>query len=323
MTDATGKFGGSASSLFAMACFLGLIALSLVGIGAVIGVEALRGWNSQTRTSSKQPPITIRVEAAGLQLESEAAAILKLVRSYIESSHKYSDTLANAGKTLPASADADQVRSVVQFLIAENEKMQRDAADLRRNLEQSRSQIEKLRSNLAEAEELGLSDALTSVGNRRCFDRILAKEISVAHANGTTMCLVMGDIDHFKRINDIFGHLVGDEVLRMFARLLVDNVKSGDTVARYGGEEFAIILPQTELEEAKQLTERIRKEFEEKRLVVNECGRQIGTITASFGIAQLAEGDDPETLIQRADDKLFEAKHAGRNRVAMDNPIAA
>ena len=316
--------GSDLPSPFVMIGLVGVLALSLVGIGVVIGVEGLRGAPApEPAAVATQAPITIKLEAAGLQLDCEAAAILKLIRSYLEANETYADSLASAGRSLPALADADQVRKVVQVLMAENQKMQLDASELRTSLEQSRSQIETLRSNLAEAQEVGLRDPLTLVGNRRCFDINLAREIGAAREEGAAMCLVMGDIDHFKKINDAFGHVVGDEVLKVFARLLASSVRGDDTVARYGGEEFAIILPKTELAHAKQLTERIRGELEEKRLVVNACGRQVGEITASFGIAQLADGDDPTKLIQRADDKLFEAKHAGRNRVAHDGKLAA
>lgn len=321
--DLETRLGASLPGPSVMLGLVALIALSLVGIGVVIGVEA-RAWTPPSPAPAAQPaPITIKLEAAGLKLDCEAAAILKLIRSYLEANETYATSLAHAGRSLPALADADQVRGIVQELIAENAKMQLDANDLRTSLEQSRSQIDALRCDLAEAQELGLRDPLTAVGNRRCLDTNLAKEIDAAQAQATPMCLVLGDIDHFKKINDAFGHVVGDEVLKVFARLLSTNVKSCDTVARYGGEEFAIILPRTELEGAKRLTERIRGELEEKRLVVNACGRQVGEITASFGIAQFADGDDPTKLIQRADDKLYEAKHAGRNRVAHDGKIAA
>ena len=137
------------------------------------------------------------------------------------------------------------------------------------------------------------------------------------------MCLVMGDIDRFKAINDTFGHQIGDEILKMFAKLLSSNVKGRDTVARFGGEEFAIILPETRLADAEHLTESIRSQLEGKELAVNNSGEPIGKITASFGIAQLGEHDDPDTLVQRADARLYEAKCAGRNRVVIDQPVAA
>jgi diguanylate cyclase len=211
---------------------------------------------------------------------------------------------------------------IVKFLISENAKMQCEANDLRERLEESQTQIEKLCSNLAEAEETGMKDPLTSLSNRRSFDASLAREIAEAGRLGAALCLVMVDLDNFKKVNDEFGHLVGDEILKLFAAALRDNVDSRDSVARYGGEEFAIILPGTELEDAKSLTERVRCQLEARELVVNDSGRKIGRITASFGIAQLREGDDAQALIERADVKLYEAKCAGRNRVAAD-PIAA
>jgi diguanylate cyclase len=107
------------------------------------------------------------------------------------------------------------------------------------------------------------------------------------------MCLVLGDIDNFKPIDDAFGHVMGDEILKRVARVLEENVRARDTLARYGGEEFAVILPHTEIEAATQLTERVRGLLEAKHLVVSESGRDIGTLTASFGIAELREGAPP------------------------------
>ena len=172
------------------------------------------------------------------------------MQSYIEAGEKYSVSLAEAGKNLPKIATPEEVGIIVKFLIAENAKMQNEAGDLRERLEQKQSQIEELCSNLAEAQEMGMTDPLTSLSNRRGFDATLAKEIAEARARAAALCLVMVDLDNFKKINDDFGHLVGDEILKMFAAILRDNVGSHDSVARYGGEEFAIILPETELDDA-------------------------------------------------------------------------
>jgi diguanylate cyclase len=301
-----------------------LLAVSLVGIGVVIGVEGFRTAAPPPASVASEPgSLTLRLEATGLSIDCEAAAVLKLIRDYLETNEAYATSLAKAGRNLPAMADSDQVRKVVQALMADNSKMQKDTSELRASLEQSQSQIEALRADLADAREIGLRDGLTEVGNRRAFDLTLASEIETAHAQGASMCLVMGDIDHFKKINDAFGHVVGDEVLKVFAKVLEGCVQGEGSVSRYGGEEFAIILPATKLETAKQLTECIRGELEGKRLVANDCGRPVGEITASFGIAELVDGDDPARIIQRADDKLFEAKNAGRNRVAHDGKRAA
>jgi diguanylate cyclase len=309
--------GGTLTAIFAAAFILGLTGLVVAGVAALRNQMA-----SRQPAPAKGNPLATKLQTMEVQLDQELAIILRFMRTYVQANDSYSKSLADVHKNLPLLTKPEQVRTMVKFLIAENEKMQRDATDLRSNLEQSRSQIEKLRWNLAEAQELGLRDPLTALNNRRCFDINLAQAIGEAHAQSESMCLVMGDIDNFKTINDTFGHQIGDEILKMFAKLLCDNVKGRDTVARFGGEEFAIILPETGLEHATTLTESIRSQLEEKELALNS-GEPIGKITASFGVAQLGEGDSAERLVQRADARLYDAKCAGRNRVVFDRPIAA
>jgi diguanylate cyclase len=310
--------GGTLTAIFATAFLVGLTGLGVAGIAAL----ANRSKSRQPNGAAKQDPRASKLREAEVQLDQELAVILRFMRTYVDANDSYSKALAQAHKHLPSLTKPEQVRAMVKFLVAENEKMQRDAADLKNNLEHSQSQIEKLRWNLAEAQELGMRDPLTSLNNRRCFDINLAREIGDARTHKTDMCLVMGDIDNFKSINDTFGHQIGDEILKMFAKLLTQNVKGRDTVARFGGEEFAIILPETALPDAARLTENIRVQLEEKHLTLNS-GEPIGQITASFGVAQLASADNPEALVQRADARLYEAKCAGRNRVVVDRPLAA
>jgi len=315
---------GLVTSASPEAWLMGLIVASLAAIGLV-------AWrNRPTAPITLAVPTTPDGPRAGggfednaLQLDREAAAILKLVHSYLEAGQRYSVSLAQADKTLPKLASPEEVGVIVRFLIAENAKMQHEAGDLRRRLEQSQSQIEKLRSNLVEAQEMGMRDPLTSLSNRRGFDASLARELAAAQAQGTALCLVMADLDNFKKVNDDFGHVVGDEILKLLAAVLGENMRGSDSLARYGGEEFAIILPGAELEDAKRLTERVRSQLEAKQLAVNESGREIGRITASFGVAQLRKEDDAQSLIERADAKLYEAKCAGRNRVAAESAVAA
>jgi diguanylate cyclase len=313
-----GADGDTLKLVFAAAFVFGL-----AGLG-VAGILSLRHRTAGRQAAdAKADARETRLQTTEAQLDQELAVVLRFMRTYVDANDTYSKSLAQVHKNLPSLAKPEQVRTMVKFLIAENEKMQRDAADLKNNLEQSRTQIEKLRWNLAEAQELGLRDPLTEVSNRRCFDINIAREITEAHAHKSAMCLVMGDIDHFKAINDTFGHQIGDEILRMFAKLLSNNVKGRDTVARFGGEEFAIILPETGLDDAMQLTEAIRCQLEQKELAVNTSGEPIGKVTASFGVAQLADGDNAEALVQRADARLYEAKCGGRNRVVIDRPMAA
>jgi diguanylate cyclase len=302
----------------AEACLVGLVLLGLGGIALV----AWRDWRDKRVAGAVlAASASVRADfaATALKLDSEAAALLKLVRTHLDAGERYSVTLAQAGESLPKKANAEEIGIIVKFLLAENAKMQNEAHELKACLEQSRSQIETLRSHLTEAREICVRDPLTSLGNRRCFDDGLVKALTEARTRGTSLSLVLADIDNFKRVNDLFGH----EILKMFARVLTDNVRATDTVARYGGEEFAIILPGTHVESARAMTERMRSQLEGMQLAVNASGQQIGRITASFGIAELITGDDTGTLVERADAKLYEAKCAGRNRIAADAAAAA
>jgi diguanylate cyclase len=295
----------------------------MVAAVAVLGIGGLcllvwREWSKSAPPSAAQTDF----EAAAERLDKEASAVLGLMRSYEDAGERYSGSLARAGKSLPQSESPGQVAAIIKLLLAENAKMQHETRELKKNLEQSKMQIDKLRSHLAEAHEVGMRDHLTTLRNRRCFDECLATELANARARGTPLCLVMADIDDFKKVNDLFGHQAGDEILKTFARIIADNVRPGDTVARYGGEEFAMILPTTRVEKASQLTEQIRSQLESMQLPA-KAGKQIPRITASFGIAEFDAGDDANALVQRSDLKLYRAKCEGKNRVAADRMAAA
>jgi len=246
------------------------------------------------------------------------------MRTYVEAQERYSVCLAQADRRLPTLATPEEIGVIVKFLIGENARMQHATSDRKNRLKASKVQIEKLHSTLAEAQAISLRDPRTQLHNRRGFDANLAQAIGQAQTLGTPLCPVMGDIDNFKKVNDAFGHPIGDEILKIFASVLADTVQAAGSVARHGGEEFAVILPGIELEDAKQLTERMRLELEGKKLAVNKSSTEIGKITASFGIAQLSVGEDAQKLMQRADAKLYEAKCAGRNRlVAAERAVAS
>lgn len=297
-----------------------LVGVSILGASAI----ALYVWRAgvqpkEAAQPAAAPPRTAHdLEQTGLQLVTQAAEILSVIHSQIAAGDRFSTSLAEAGKNLPKLSNPDQVRMVIKFLVAENAKMQQEASELKASLEQSRTQIEKLRSNLAQAEEVSLTDALTGAVNRRGYDLSIAKAIEEAANGKEPLTLIMCDLDHFKRINDTHGHPVGDEVLKIFCGILTENVRFGDTVARYGGEEFAVILTMTDAKGAVKVSERMRAQIASRRLALNRSGELLENITASFGIAQYVPGDTPASMIERADAKLYEAKANGRNRVIAD-----
>jgi diguanylate cyclase (GGDEF)-like protein len=162
-----------------------------------------------------------------------------------------------------------------------------------------------------ETRALATHDALTSLYNRNVFSKELAREIARVRRYDTALSLIVVDIDHFKRINDAHGHLVGDVCLRGLATTLLQNLRQVDVVCRYGGEEFAIIMPMTDREGARTVAERLRVAVE--RLAIEAEGRSI-RFTASFGASTLRPGENAESLFRRADEALYRAKRAGRNR---------
>jgi diguanylate cyclase (GGDEF)-like protein len=157
------------------------------------------------------------------------------------------------------------------------------------------------------------TDGLTDLANRRHFEETLASEISRAERFGGSLALVLADLDDFKQVNDRYGHQAGDDVLREFAAVLRDTVRDIDLAARYGGEEFAVLLPQTDLEGAERLAERLRQSMATRRLTV-EPGETV-RVTASFGVAAFPDSPTPAALFAAADEALYRAKSAGKNCV--------
>jgi len=156
-------------------------------------------------------------------------------------------------------------------------------------------------------------DGLTQISNKRFLFESLEREIVRARRHARELCLLMFDIDHFKKINDLHGHLAGDFVLKELAQVVQQRIRRDEVFARYGGEEFSIVLPETSLTGAAALAESLRERIETHRFVFQ--GEDI-PVTMSIGVAMLEEGERTASdLVKRADERLFDAKRAGRNRV--------
>lgn len=160
-----------------------------------------------------------------------------------------------------------------------------------------------------ELKRISSIDKLTQIGNRLKLDEVLEHEISISTRYGTALSVLILDIDHFKEVNDKFGHLAGDLVLTQLASILKSCVRVSDTVGRWGGEEFLVVLPQTQLEDAQKAAEKIRLSVEKAEFP------EAGHITCSLGAASFYEGDDSKNLLSRADIALYHAKSNGRNQV--------
>lgn len=174
---------------------------------------------------------------------------------------------------------------------------------------------EHLRLNLQHTMELAIVDGLTGLNNRRYLDNHLKILFDRAAVRGRPISICMTDIDRFKLVNDTYGHDVGDEVLREFAARIRSTVRGADLACRYGGEEFVVVMPDTPMELAASVAERLRAIVEDKPFYVRSIDREL-SITASLGIATSSGAfGAPDEILKHADKALYEAKHAGRNRV--------
>ncbi|MDI6901380.1 MAG: diguanylate cyclase [Anaerosomatales bacterium] len=175
-----------------------------------------------------------------------------------------------------------------------------------------RRYTEEVTANASRLERIATTDYLTGLGNRRAAMDRLRSEVERAQRTGRMLSVMISDIDHFKRVNDAFGHGAGDDVLRTVADAITASVRSYDHVMRFGGEEFLVISPETGAAEAVEIAERIRLAVAAAR-TSSEKGAL--SVTLSAGVSELAPGDDADRLLSRADDALYAAKEAGRDRV--------
>jgi len=209
----------------------------------------------------------------------------------------------------------DQLKKIVKQIKHEITSLEGSSSSFQKQLQQANHEIDELKSKMAIYRTESLKDPLTQIDNRRGFDKALAENITNAQAEGTSLCLIMADIDFFKKVNDTYGHLVGDNVIRMVAATLKDSIKGKDLAARIGGEEFAILLPDTPFDGAMKLANDIRLAFQRLDLKKKSTGESLGKITLSFGVTVYREAEPVEDFINRADKALYQSKNTGRNKV--------
>ena len=255
------------------------------------------------------------LEEAARHIEHSIANALSVITQAGEDSAGFARSITRLSQNIPAKPDASTLQRVTTELLNETRSMIQKARVLLDRLNGSKQEIVSLRSELDVVRREAETDALTGIGNRKMLDRALAHEIEQSTTHGGPLSLLMIDIDHFKKFNDSYGHLMGDEVLKLFARVLRSRVKSTDVVTRYGGEEFAIVLPRTGLDGALAAAERVHGELAARSLRSLDKNVDYGSITVSIGAAQYNTGETADRLIDRADKALYKAKVGGRNQV--------
>ena len=255
------------------------------------------------------------MDHVGGSLSSALSSVLGELQNAGKHAVDYGRALSVASGELGDDQSPEDLRKLVDGLIHATQTMEDRTKTLETELQQSSQQVNELKSKLDDVRKESLTDQLTGIANRKSFDTELAEAADAKDA----CSLLMLDIDHFKKFNDTWGHQTGDQVLRLVANCLSENVKGKDTASRYGGEEFAVILRNTHLADAMRLAEHIRSSVETKKLVKKSTGDILGTITISIGVAELGLGESGAALVRRADACLYGAKHNGRNMVMAES----
>jgi len=254
-------------------------------------------------------------DGASDELTSALGTALKLVEEFGGDVLRYDKAVSDASAGMGIAGTLEHLRTVIETLASETARMVRKNTGMRRRLDDMSSRMEKMRSELKSARRHAETDPLTGLANRRRFDEMLRGAANRAAEAGAQIVVMMVDIDHFKKFNDTHGHAFGDQVLKLIARVLTENVRPGDLAARFGGEEFAVILGNATIRDGKDVSERIMRALAGRELVNRSTGTRVGAVTLSIGLTDYVKGEAPGEVLRRADEALYEAKAAGRNRV--------
>jgi diguanylate cyclase len=267
----------------------------------------------QLRGKFFKPPIS---ESALCDKTIRARDTLKTVLDLVEKAKNDPDGIA-AIDAISAQflANVHSLADLIDSLVEETSSIVGRSERLGFDLKQSSDKIDALERTLEDLRREATTDGLTGIANRRYFDMTLQTMSGDAMNSGEDLSLLLIDIDHFKMVNDTWGHATGDAVIQLVAATLAQNVKGQDCAARYGGEEFAVILPATSIEAAVHVAENIRTALARKLFAPRDVEETVCAVTVSVGAACYDPGESLAQLIQRADAALYQAKKTGRDRV--------
>jgi len=240
------------------------------------------------------------------------SAVATTTSDYHEKIDLYSQKISQA-------QDIGELNKILEDVMRETKIAQTEALrsrdqmiNARQEVQEAEARIHQLETKLEQMSELVREDQLTGSLNRRGLDDVFERELARAERRNSPLCIAMLDLDDFKRLNDTHGHTAGDEALVHLVRVIKDTLRTMDVIARFGGEEFLIVLPDTTMEDAMQTVTRVQRELT-KRIFMHNNERLL--ITFSAGVALRAGTEDQLSMIKRADEALYKAKRAGKNRV--------
>ena len=252
------------------------------------------------------------------QLSGLIATAQQFLNTAVSDNRSHIKALGEVSSEADATSDP---RAIISKLVDELSKATTRAATLEANFAATSEELDNIRDSLKAAEQRSNTDALTGLANRHSMDEFLRLAQIAAMEKDEALSVFLIDIDHFKKFNDDYGHQVGDQVIRLVAKVLQEGVRDVDLAARYGGEELIAVLPGADLEDCTSVAERIRRRIAEAKLTRRATGKEIGSITVSIGVAQFRLAESAEAMIERCDRGLYQAKRLGRNRTVTETEL--
>src|SRR5690348_14102068 len=260
-----------------------------------------------------------RNDNVGAKVVHELAQVDAMIAAALGTAKTYSDNVGGAMRQLGDTCDLDRLRATIDELVRSAKASRETNHALGLLLKASKEEIKRLQDALEAARLESMTDLLTSLPTRECFERTFARMVGEAEANREPVALLIVSIDYFHKFIEVFGHPVGDEVLRVVAAAIKQNIKGKDFAARFDGEEFAVVLLDTGLKPARFVAEHLRNAIVTKELKKVVTGESLGRLTISIGVAMARPRDSAADVIKRAETCLRQAKLNGRNQTQCED----
>jgi diguanylate cyclase len=254
------------------------------------------------------------IQETNLQFQKSMDSVMGNLKRSTANFSEYGERL-NDFAVKAEGMNGHDLKNIISDIVEQTNSMSDNTQTVQSGLDSASREIAELKRRLQYVQREAYTDSLTGIPNRKSFDLMLEKEVATAREQKSGLCLVMTDIDHFKRFNDMHGHTFGDQVLKLVAATLAKGIDQNALAARYGGEEFGVILPTTQLSDAVNLANDLRTAIAAKKLIERSTKKDVGRITMSFGVTTYAYPEEPIAFINRADQALYNAKKSGRNCV--------
>ena len=267
----------------------------------------------------KQSSLKKSLQDANDRLRQMLAVFVDRLGDFSSTTSEYHDKIEACAVRISSARDISELSSVLEEVMQETRTVQLTAArshdeisDMRRRVTEAEREVKRLQQELSQASEMVRIDPLTGALNRKGMEEAMEREVARTRRHESPLSVSLLDVDNFKQINDTLGHRAGDSALKHLAEVARETIRPQDTLVRYGGEEFVILLPETSMEDAVKVMERVQRELTRRYFMLDNNKL---LITFSAGVAELGANEEPSEAVRRADQAMYLAKRAGKNRV--------